>query len=515
MSPNRSAGRLAVAAAVCLSFGARPAAAEDPSAELDALREQLRKLERRIEDLEAREAKEEKDEAPERASGEAALDAALAEVEPEPTAPDAARPPILSGRFGPAQVRLIDLSLDALVAVGGSTEDDEELRLLQAGGHDPRNNGFTVQNVELSGTGAVDPYLYGEGHFIFFLDPETSETVVELEEAFFQTLALPYGLQLEGGHFFTEFGRVNPQHPHQWHWQDQPIIHSRVFGPDGMRNPGVRLARLLPLPWFSELHVGVQDATGETMASFLGGELGHAHGEEDGGEEAGVAGEGAREEEVEGDEHAFEEGIGGRPIVDRTVRNPGDLVWLARWANSFDLTEEVSTQLGLSFLTGPNTTGEDARTRVYGADLVLKYRPARNFRGWPFFIFESEFIAREFEADELREPDDPAVILFPGETLRDYGFYTQGLLGLTYGWATGLRFESVTGDGESLEGGRAADSFRDDRIRVSPLLVWQPTEFSRFRLQYNVDDADHLDGRAHSVWLGAEFLYGAHPAHSY
>ena len=497
MNPNRSAGRLAIAAAVCLSFGAHPVAAEDRSVELDALREQLRKLERRIEELEAREAREKE------ASDDAALDAALAEVEPEPTTPETVpRPSILSGRLGSAQLRLIDLSLDALVAVGGSTENDEELELLQAGGHDPRKNGFTVQNVELSATGAIDPYLYGESHFIFFLDPETSETVVELEEAFFQTLALPHGLQLEGGHFFTEFGRINPQHPHQWHWQDQPIINSRIFGPDGMRNPGVRLARLMPLPWFSELHVGVQNATGETMASFLGGELGHAHGE-------------AEEAPAEGEEHAFEEGIGGRPIVDQTVRNPGDLVWLARWANSVDVTEEVSTQLGLSFLTGRNTTADDADTRIYGADLVLKYRPAQNFRGWPFFIFESEFIAREFEAAEFPDPDDPAEILFPSDTLWDYGFYTQGLLGLTYGWATGLRVEYVTGSGASLEGGRAADSFRDDRFRISPLLVWQPTELSRFRLQYNVDDADHLDGSAHSVWLGAEFLYGAHPAHSY
>jgi hypothetical protein len=48
------------------------------------------------------------------------------------------------------------------------------------------------------------------------------------------------------------------------------------------------------------------------------------------------------------------------------------------------------------------------------------------------------------------------------------------------------------------------------------MLAWHPTEFSRLRLQYNYDHAQHLDDdTAHSVWLGFEILYGAHPAHKY
>jgi hypothetical protein len=46
--------------------------------------------------------------------------------------------------------------------------------------------------------------------------------------------------------------------------------------------------------------------------------------------------------------------------------------------------------------------------------------------------------------------------------------------------------------------------------------VVQLTEFSRLRLQYNYDRAQHLEsGDAHSVWLGAEIMLGAHAAHSY
>jgi hypothetical protein len=54
-------------------------------------------------------------------------------------------------------------------------------------------------------------------------------------------------------------------------------------------------------------------------------------------------------------------------------------------------------------------------------------------------------------------------------------------------------------------------------VRVSPLLIYQPSEFSRIRLQYNLDRADFLeDGdHAHGVWLGFEWLFGSHPAHSF
>ena len=106
----------------------------------------------------------------------------------------------------------------------------------------------------------------------------------------------------------------------------------------------------------------------------------------------------------------------------------------------------------------------------------------------------------------------------PRKTLRDWGFYTQALYGFSYGWAAGLRYEFATGSGASVlaYNGREADPFRDDRHRISPLLAWHPSEFSRIRLQYNYDRADHLERQdAHSVWLGVEFLYGAHPAHKY
>ncbi len=392
-----------------------------------------------------------------------------------------------SSQAGGGRLRLLDLSLDALVAAGTSTEDDESLQTLQGGGHDPRKRGFTVQNIELSLSGAVDPYFTGESHIVFFLDPLSGETKVELEEVFLTTTSLPYGLQLEAGHFFTEFGRLNPKHPHQWHWQDQSVINTRLFGPDGMRGPGFRLGWLMPLPWFSELHVGVQNANGETMASFLANE-----------------------------EFFQERPIGNRPFVNRGVKSLKDLVYLARLDSSWDVRDDLTVKLGLSGLYGPNATGPDGETFIYGADLVVKWRPGGGERGWPFVLWESEIMKRDYRAAAFFDNSDPAnVVDLSATPLRDWGAYTQVLYGFHPGWAAGVRYDFATGSGESI-GGRAADPFRDNRHRISPVIAWHASEFSRFRLQYNFDRADHLpDKEAHSVWLGAEIMYGAHAAHAY
>ncbi|MCI0650815.1 MAG: TonB-dependent receptor [Planctomycetes bacterium] len=390
---------------------------------------------------------------------------------------------------GAVGLRLADVSLDILSAGGASTERDASLENLQGGGHDPRKRGFTIQNIELSLTGAVDPYLNTEAHIIYFLSPIEGETVVELEEAFATTRTLPYGLQLEVGQFFTEFGRLNPQHPHQWRWQDQPVINTRLFGPDGMRGPGVRCGWLTPLPWFSELHAGAQNANGETMASFLAN-----------------------------DEFFAERPIGQRLFVERDIRKVRELVYLVRLDNGFDLSDSTTAKLGVSCVNGPNATGLHADTTILGADLFVKWRPEDHKRGWPFVEWQTEVMTRMYQAAEQVDPgvdpvdpsDDTPI---PHDDLEDWGVYSQLLYGFAPRWAAGFRYDYATGSGASF-GGRDEDPFRDDRTRYSPLLSWFPTEFSRLRLQYNYDHAPHLrDGSTHSVWIGVEIFIGAHPAH--
>jgi hypothetical protein len=294
--------RIAVAA-VAGALLAAPATAQTDQQELEKLKQEIQELRRRDEENRRKlEALEEKlhtlDARPEeKESAAAALDRALEEAAEETD--DAGRSPDLwSRRAGQANLRLIDVSMDVMAAAGTSTADDDELEDLQAGEHDPNQRGFTLQQGELSLLAAVDPYLTAESHVIFTPDG------IELEEAFFTTQSLPYGLQFEGGHFFTEFGRVNPAHAHAWDWLDQPVINSRLFGGDGNRSPGFRLGWLTPLPWFSEVHFGMQNADeGGFTPSFMG------------------------------------RSVGGRPTVDRDVESLEDLLYLMRWNNSWEVSD--------------------------------------------------------------------------------------------------------------------------------------------------------------------------------
>ena len=424
---------------------------------------------------------------------ESPLDAAVADAEEEIEAVErkpagAPRSDIWSRRVGGADVRIIDLGVNIMTASGGSSASADDLEDLQGGAHDPQRNGFTLQQAEFVFKGAIDPYLTGESYVI------ASEDGLELEEAFFTTTSLPYDLQLEGGFFLSEFGIINPTHPHSWNWIDQPVVNTRLFSGDGQRAAGFRASKLLPVDWYSEFHIGSQDPTAETMTSFMG--EGHSHGEEDHGEE---------------DEEHGDEGVGGYARVKDSVNAAHDLTWLARWVNSWDVNSSTTAKLGLTGLFGANSTGNTGYTTIYGADLKVKWVPANNFRGYPFLTWQSEVMNREYKVDK----DNPEFV--QGETdgkLHDWGFYTYLLYGFTPRWAVGVRGEFASGSNRGPEA-RDDDPLRADRVRVSPMIAWKPTEFSRFRLQYNYDDSDHLSTDSHTVWLGADVLFGSHPPHAY
>lgn len=381
---------------------------------------------------------------------------------------------------GGGALKLLDLALSVEAIGGASSERDASIQTLEGGGHDPKQRGFTVPNAELSVGGAVDPYLVGQANIVLLIN-EAGETVIELEEAFMRTQALPYGLELKAGQFFTEFGRINQVHPHAWVWIDQPVINSRVFGGDGMRGQGLRASVSLPTPWLSDVLVTAQNARGETMTSFFN----------------------------TGD------GLGGRQYtVENDTRSFADLAWTARWANALDVSDDLTVRVGASVALGPNASGINTNSVIYGGHLALRWRPVGGTRGFPFVTWETEVIGRKAEVDEfVFDPGGPGQTNYAAETLRDWGLFTQVLVGFYPGWSAGLRYELATGTGESV-GGREADSLRDDRTRISPLIAWQPTEFSRLRLQYNYDKADHLQhDDAHSVWLALDIIIGTHPPH--
>jgi len=458
--------QLLIGAALC--FSAALAQCQETN-ELQQLKKQLQEMQKRLELLERQQQQQQQ----------------LPKEPPHPVAPPAQAPETapLTQRWSPEQpIRIgsaqnfINLSFDALVAAGWSTAEDVES--LQTGGHDPKQRGFTVQNLETVFDGKVDPYFRGQANVVLQLDPQ-GETTIEAEEAYLETMSLPLNLQVKAGQFFTEFGRINPTHPHTWDFVDQPLVNGRFLGEDGLRNPGARISWLAPTPFYSELFFTVQNSQGGTAFSFRN---------DNGGDP-----------------------FFGRRVEQGRVKGLADMLYSARYVTSFDLSESQTVLAGASGAFGPNSTGGD--TQIYGVDLFWKWKPVNQHSGFPFVTWQNEAMFRRFEADAF--PGNGVIPALPSETLNDYGFYSQVSYGFRKGWVASLRGDYVnkmeTGDYERIVG---IDPNRDRRWRISPALTWYPSEFSKIRLQYNYDDRAHI-GEDHSIWMQFEFLLGTHAAHKF
>ncbi len=381
---------------------------------------------------------------------------------------------------GVLKLRRIGLDLDG--AFGWTTTNQTNVERLFAGGHDPRNNGFTLRGVELSFSGSYDPYFDAFVNIVYQITPE-GESKIELEEAWFQSKKLWDVATLKAGLFLTPFGVINGVHAHEWDFQSQPIILSRLFGEDGHRGVGFQAKLDLPTPWKSHLILGFQNARGETQASFLAN-----------------------------DEVYEERPIGGYAFREGEVNGLSRLVYFARFANVFALGGGHMLQLGASAMFGPNPTGSGARTIVWGADATLTV-PLGN-AGQLRAI--AEFAQRHFRARE-QEIDDGAggTLVLPQQTLVDLGFHAVLLWDITDRWTVGARYEYASSRGESVNGfaGNGADPFRGNRHRISPLVAWRFARLARLSVQYNFDHAMFLtppdERRAqHSAFVNLHWKFG-------
>jgi hypothetical protein len=345
-----------------------------------------------------------------------------------------------------------DLSFILDLAFAWYSTDDH----LQTGEHDPAENGFNFQQLELSVRATVDPYFRFDGNLVIGADE------VELEEAYATTLGLPGRFQLRLGQMLTRFGRVNGTHPHSWDFVDQPFAIGRVFGSEGNSGLGLELSWLTPLPWYVEVVGSATDAEGATTSrSFYGG---------------------------------HDPGIDGLE----------DFLYLVAIKQFFPLSDDWSLSWGISAAFGPNGTGADARTEVYATDIYLKWRPISR-QGFTYQIVSltTEWLYRRRDV--------------PGDTLQDVTGYVQVYWRFSRRWATAARYEYGSppygSDGDPSGDDDLDPSWTDHRHRVAVSFTFWPTEFSRLRLQGLVDVPQWRDEVVWAGMLAAEFVTGEHGAH--
>ena len=332
-----------------------------------------------------------------------------------------------------------DIAFIADIAAAGFSGDP-----LQTGAHDPQANGFNLQQLELSVGKAVDPYFRFDANIVF------AQFGVEIEEVYATTLGLPGGTQIRAGQFLTRFGRHNPTHPHTWDFVDQPLVIGRVMGPEGNRGLGVEGSWLAPTPFYLEL------VASQTMLGGMATSRSWA--------------------DFSGVEHPFDL---QSTVAAKTFLAPHD---------------DLSILGGVSWAVGPNGTGRDNRSELFGGDVTLKYRPITRASNHQVAL-TSEWIHRRRQ--------------LPGELVTDW----TGLTALT--WRAkraglGVRHELGT---PSTGSDPLDPAWVETRQRWSGAATYWPTEFSRLRLQGARDTG--YDEPLYSVFLAFEFAVGAHGSHAF
>jgi hypothetical protein len=92
-------------------------------------------------------------------------------------------------------------------------------------GEGPGNRSFNLDESELTVASNVDPYFFGNVTAAI-----QGDNRIDIEEAYFKTLALNNGVTIKGGRFFSATGYLNEIHSHNWDFVTQPLVYQVFLG---------------------------------------------------------------------------------------------------------------------------------------------------------------------------------------------------------------------------------------------------------------------------------------------
>jgi hypothetical protein len=335
----------------------------------------------------------------------------------------------------------------------------------------PPRRGFGLSESELVFGGNIDPYFRGQ--LVAALTPEDE---VEVEEAFFQTLALGSGFTLKGGRFLSGIGYQNEIHQHAWDFQDAPLAYKAFLG-GRLNDDGVQARWVAPTPFLLE----------------LGGEAGRGRSFPATDPNKNSAGAWSAFAHVGGD--IWRAGLSYLRV------KPQD--------RAFEDTDSLGGAATQSF------TGE---SKLWIADFVVKWRDLK---------LQAEYFRRE-ESGELTFDDSGGSAVF-GALTDSYkstqsGWYAQAVYRFLPQWRAGYRYDRLD-QGDVSNGivdnglGPAAADFPllmtdHNPTRNTVMIDWSPTEFSRVRLQF-AQDKSRAGVTDDQVVLQYILSLGAHGAHKF
>ncbi len=471
--------RFLIALCIAIAFSAPVSAQESELAKIrDEIRQMKQQYEQRIQDLEKRLADTEVK------AGTAAVAASKAEqsaASAETATAAAASARSGENAFNPA----VSLILQGTFA--RESQDPNTYRLngfFPSGGEvGPPKRSFGLGETELNVTANIDPYFRGVA--IASLAPEGG---VSIEEAYFQTLALPQGLTLKGGRFFSGLGYLNEIHQHAWDFQDAPLAYKAFLG-NQFRQNGLQLKWVAPTDLFIEL--AAELGSGD---NFPGSDRN-------------------------------KNGVGSSALLAHVGGDIGNSYAWRSGVSFLRTSPRARSYQDVDSLGGAVTNAFTGSARLWVADAVLKWSPNGN-SSYRNLKLQGEYF-RFIQDGSLNYNDAGGSALFGPVTgpfnATQSGWYAQAAWQFLPAWRVGYRYDRLNygsvSNGIVIGGlGPQASDFpilaNYSPTRNSVMFDWSPTEFSRIRLQFS-SDKSRLGLTDNQALVQYIYSLGAHGAHKF
>ena len=340
----------------------------------------------------------------------------------------------------------------------------------------PEARSFNLGESELGFAANID-HLF-RGNLRLALAPDNT---VGVEEASIQTLGIGNGLNLKAGRFLSGIGHINELHPHEWDFSDAPLPYQAFLG-NALGMDGAQVRWLAPTDTF--LEVGIETARARNFPATDTGR----------------------------DKNGFMSGTAFAHI--------GDDVGIAN-----------SWRAGLSYFAArPRDRGYDdplnglnnsfsGNSKTWIADFLWKWAPNGNASRQNLKL-QGEYFRRSEDGTLIHDTASTARSGRYGS--RQSGFYAQAVYQFMPQWRIDYRHDRLDSGNANLglvDGGTlgAIDfpllaSYKPRRNTA--MVDWNPSEFSRVRLQF-AQDKTRPEATDNQLWLQYIMSLGAHGAHKF
>lgn len=339
---------------------------------------------------------------------------------------------------------------------------------------EPQNKGFSLGETEISFASNVDNFFRAAVNLS--VEDHHGSNSIEVENAYVQTIALPYSLNLKMGRFFADIGYLNSIHAHHDDFSNRPLPY-QVFLDGQYNDDGAQLSWVAPTPFYLEAVVG----------AFAGDKF----------------------------------PAGGRS------NNNGAGAYSLTLKTGGDISQNSSYIAGISYLgskmgsdgrdsadDGHNTLNFKGSSDLYIAHLKYDWSPDGNNLQREL-ILQGEYFWRK-ENGEYASFDENGVLRNSANLSGNQsGWYGEAVYKFLPKWRAGYRYSELNANKVLLALSATTLNSRDLSASANSYMIdFTNSEFSRIRFQY--DNAKLIAGDNNETFtLQYIMVIGAHPAHKF